>query len=80
MTIFFKINKRHNNTHNEGESIIDTYPNTSSYELKKVGYGDVVHSGDINMEGIIKVKIRGKYERGNLAHILNIASHAPGKT
>ncbi len=61
----------------EGESIIDTYPNTSSYELKKVGYGDVVHSGDINMEGIIKVKIRGKYERGNLAHILNIASHAP---
>ena len=61
----------------EGESIIDTYANTSSYDLKAAKIGDAVNSGDINLKGTIKVRVRGKYENSNLNHILNIASNSP---
>ena len=61
----------------EGESELNTYPNTGSYEYKTVKEGDIVHSGDINISQTLKIRVTEGFESGNLAHMLEIASVAP---
>lgn len=61
----------------EGNSQLNTYPNTGSYDYISVKAGDIVHSGDINLDETIKVKVTDRYESGNLAHMMEIAAVAP---
>lgn len=61
----------------EGNSELNTYSNTGSYDYLTVNVGDKVHSGDVNLRNPLKIKITRTYESGNLAKMMNIASTAP---
>ena len=62
----------------KGLSELNTYSNTSTYELVKVQKGSIVHSGDVNAgENPIFVKVSETYESSNYIELMNIASVAP---
>jgi cation transport ATPase len=61
----------------KGESLIDTYPLSSSYELISVKENDEVHSGEINKGGTIYIKVTSLYQSSHLSKIIEIASKAP---
>ncbi len=61
----------------QGQSQINTYMNTSTYDLLDVNVGDKVHSGDVNVKEDIYISITKTYESSNFAKLLNIASTAP---
>lgn len=61
-----------------GKSHLNTYTNTSIYELKEVVEGMSVHSGDVNAgEEALYVQITEPYESSNFVELMNIASVAP---
>lgn len=62
----------------KGPSKINTYSNTSTYDLKTARKGTKVVSGDINAgEKPIYVQINSLYESTNYIELMNIASAAP---
>lgn len=62
----------------KGPSLLNTYSNTSTYELKKVRKGSRVFSGDINVgEKPLYIKVNETYESSNFIELMNIASAAP---
>lgn len=62
----------------KGPSELNTYSNTSTYELVKVKRGSEVHSGDVNAgQNPIYVKVSETYESSNYIELMNIASVAP---
>lgn len=61
-----------------GKSQIDTYSNTSTFELIDASKGSKVHSGDINAgEEKLYIKISKPYESTRFVELMNIASLAP---
>lgn len=61
----------------KGVSKINTYSNTSTYDLIDVKRNSKVHSGDINVgEKPIYIKISKPYESSNYIELMNIASTA----
>lgn len=62
----------------KGPSLLNTYSNTSTYDLKKVKKGARVFSGDINAgENPLYIKVNETYESSNFIELMNIASIAP---
>lgn len=62
----------------KGPSLLNTYSNTSTYDLKKVKKGTRVFSGDINVgENPLYIKVNETYESSNFIELMNIASVAP---
>jgi len=62
----------------KGETMLNTYSNTSEYELVKVKKGNKVRSGDINAgEQDIYIRITKLYESSHFIELMNIASTAP---
>lgn len=62
----------------KGPSLLNTYSNTSTYDLKKVKKGTRVFSGDINAgENPLYIKVNETYESSNFIELMNIASIAP---
>lgn len=62
----------------EGHSQLNTYSNTSTYDLVDVKKDSPVHSGDINVgTEPLHIQITGTYESSNYIELMNIASVAP---
>lgn len=62
----------------QGETKLNTYSNTSEYDLMDVKQGDKVRSGDINAgDQDIYIRITKLYESSHFIELMNIASTAP---
>ena len=62
----------------KGSTKLNTYSNTSTYELVDVSDHSEVHSGDVNAgENSIHIQVNETYESSNFNELMNIASVAP---
>lgn len=62
----------------KGDSKINTYSNTSTYDLVDAKVGLHVHSGDINAgDQPLYIRVSKTYESSNYIELMNIASVAP---
>ena len=63
----------------EGDSYLDTAALTGESLPRRVAVGDEVHSGSINGEGTLKVRVTKEYEDSTVAVILELVENASEK-
>ena len=63
----------------EGNSFIDTKALTGEPTPKRVSEGDEILSGCINLEGILKIKVKKEYDESTVSKILELVENASSK-
>ena len=63
----------------EGNSFIDTKALTGEPTPKRVSTGDEILSGCINLEGILKIKVKKEYDESTVSKILELVENASSK-
>lgn len=63
----------------DGSSMIDTSSLTGEYIPKRVGTGDEILSGCINISGLLKIKVSKIYEESTVSKILDLIENATTK-
>ena len=62
----------------KGETSIDTYSNTSTYDLVETHVGDYIHSGDINVgKDNLYIEVSKPYTSSRYIQLMNMAEQAP---
>ena len=63
----------------EGNTFVDTKALTGEPKPKRVSTGDEVLSGCINLEGILKIKVKKEYDESTVSKILELVENASSK-